>query len=175
MFLGYHHKGYRCLDLATNRIILSRHVNFDESSFPFAEIPAPLPSSNLDFLSEFDYVYSPFPSPFVAGSGVAGSGVTGPGVMGAGPSPAAQHFPAGGLELSAPLLRQELEPRPVQRPRSVLGLLAPVLCLLVLLLAPLRSHQEPVLSLLVALRPLPAPFFHEELFRSRRLPMIMLW
>lgn len=40
MFLGYpsNHKWYRCLDLATNRIILSRHVTFDESSFPFAEV-----------------------------------------------------------------------------------------------------------------------------------------
>ncbi|KAF8700144.1 hypothetical protein HU200_034511 [Digitaria exilis] len=33
VFLGYpsDHKGYRCLDLTTNRIILSRHVVFDEA------------------------------------------------------------------------------------------------------------------------------------------------
>ena len=39
VFLGYfaHHKGYRCLDLATNKVIISRHVIFDEASFPFAE------------------------------------------------------------------------------------------------------------------------------------------
>jgi hypothetical protein len=79
VFLGYHsdHKEYHCLDLATNRIIISRHVNFDESSFPFAELPAPLPSPNLDFLSEFDHVCSPVPSPFVAGLGVASRGVPG--------------------------------------------------------------------------------------------------
>ena len=67
MFLGYpsDHKGYRCLDLAINRINISHQVTFDESFFPFAELPAPLPSSNLDFLSEFDYVSSPVPSPIV--------------------------------------------------------------------------------------------------------------
>jgi hypothetical protein len=55
VFLGYpsDHKGYRCLDLSTNRIIISRHVIFDETSFPFSEVSSP-PSSNFDFLSEFD-------------------------------------------------------------------------------------------------------------------------
>ena len=39
LFLGYplHHRDYRCLDLKTNRIIISRHVVFDENSFPKAE------------------------------------------------------------------------------------------------------------------------------------------
>lgn len=55
VFLGYplEHKGYKCLDLTTNRIIISRHVTFDESSFPFAEISNP-PSSHFDFLSDLD-------------------------------------------------------------------------------------------------------------------------
>jgi len=34
IFLGYSHAGYRCLDPVTNRVFLSRHVVFDEQSFP---------------------------------------------------------------------------------------------------------------------------------------------
>ncbi|WVZ92574.1 hypothetical protein U9M48_038625 [Paspalum notatum var. saurae] len=57
VFLGYspHHKGYRCLDVTTNRIIISRHVVFDESSFPFVEASTLSISTNLDFLDEFLY------------------------------------------------------------------------------------------------------------------------
>ncbi|GJS31421.1 ribonuclease H-like domain-containing protein [Tanacetum coccineum] len=37
IFLGYpaNHHGYRCLDLASNKIIISRHVRFDEDIIPF--------------------------------------------------------------------------------------------------------------------------------------------
>ncbi|XP_071695713.1 uncharacterized protein [Rutidosis leptorrhynchoides] len=36
IFLGYpsNHRGYRCYDLSTHQIILSRHVTFDGTSFP---------------------------------------------------------------------------------------------------------------------------------------------
>ena len=43
IFLGYsaQHKGYRYLDLTSNRVITSRHVIFDEDAFPFAERDGP--------------------------------------------------------------------------------------------------------------------------------------
>jgi hypothetical protein len=50
VFLGYptSHKGYRCFDLSTRRIIISCHVVFDETCFPFARHPVDV--SSLDFL-----------------------------------------------------------------------------------------------------------------------------
>ncbi|XP_071686916.1 uncharacterized protein [Rutidosis leptorrhynchoides] len=47
IFLGYpsNHRGYRCFDLATHKIILSRHATFDETSFPYsATTTSPPPS-----------------------------------------------------------------------------------------------------------------------------------
>ncbi|GJZ67908.1 ribonuclease H-like domain-containing protein [Tanacetum coccineum] len=40
IFLGYpvYHKGYRCLDLSSNKIILSKHVTFDEEQFPYSSL-----------------------------------------------------------------------------------------------------------------------------------------
>ncbi|GKA61107.1 ribonuclease H-like domain-containing protein [Tanacetum coccineum] len=40
IFLGYptNHRGYRCLDLNTDKIILSRHVTFDETVFPYGSM-----------------------------------------------------------------------------------------------------------------------------------------
>jgi hypothetical protein len=65
-FLGYSHAGYRCLDITSDRVFLSRNVVFDESSFPakdhakqqlpskinaFADVFFPLPPSITPILS----------------------------------------------------------------------------------------------------------------------------
>jgi hypothetical protein len=82
LFLDYsdNHKGYRYLDRASNRLIIFRHVTFDESSFPFAERFVPIPSSKFDFLSEFDVMSIPigstFPTHVCAGTGFPGVGGT---------------------------------------------------------------------------------------------------
>ncbi|GJS39201.1 ribonuclease H-like domain-containing protein [Tanacetum coccineum] len=50
IFLGYptNHRGYRCLDLNTDKIILSRHVTFDETVFPYGSMtPESLPPYNF--------------------------------------------------------------------------------------------------------------------------------
>jgi hypothetical protein len=51
VLLGYSvdHKGYHCLDLSTNHLIVSQHVVFDEDSFPLAASPS---LTDLDFLCE---------------------------------------------------------------------------------------------------------------------------
>jgi Reverse transcriptase (RNA-dependent DNA polymerase) len=47
VFLGYSnmYKGYKCLNLNTNKIYISRHVIFDEYSFPFTKTSTPVTSS----------------------------------------------------------------------------------------------------------------------------------
>jgi hypothetical protein len=57
VFLGYSsdHKGYHCLDLSTNRLIISQHEVFDEDSFPLAASPN---LNDLNFLLESSSMFS---------------------------------------------------------------------------------------------------------------------
>ncbi|KAG7542778.1 GAG-pre-integrase domain [Arabidopsis thaliana x Arabidopsis arenosa] len=54
LFLGYpsQHRGYRCMDLKSKKIIISRHVIFDENKFPAAEPISP--PETYSFLEESD-------------------------------------------------------------------------------------------------------------------------
>jgi hypothetical protein len=65
LFLGYSsdHKGHQCLDLASHRIIISRHVVFDEDVFPLA---GPSPPTDLDSLLESDLVSPSSQAPCLA-------------------------------------------------------------------------------------------------------------
>lgn len=94
VFLGYssEHKGYRCLELESNRIITSRHVVFDESFFPFADMSTtPMASSALDFLIDDDELTTPLPGAKFVHAGTPAA--TSPR---AGPSSPAPQMPATG-------------------------------------------------------------------------------
>ncbi|KAI3523467.1 hypothetical protein L1887_01631 [Cichorium endivia] len=49
VFLGYpeHHRGYKCYDTHTHKITISRHVVFDEHSFPFKKSASPPPNYSV--------------------------------------------------------------------------------------------------------------------------------
>ncbi|GKC43202.1 ribonuclease H-like domain-containing protein, partial [Tanacetum coccineum] len=53
ILLGYasSHRGYRCLDLHTNKIIISRHITFDETVFPYGST-IPKSTSAYKFLDD---------------------------------------------------------------------------------------------------------------------------
>ncbi|KAI3690613.1 hypothetical protein L2E82_48745 [Cichorium intybus] len=66
VFLGYpeNFRGYRCYDPSTGKVHLSRHVTFDENSFPFSNSTPP--PSSYDFLDDppftpFTYTTRPTP------------------------------------------------------------------------------------------------------------------
>lgn len=53
VFLSFpsNHRGYKCYDLSSHKIIICRHVEFEESIFPFAKFHSP-PSHSYEFLDE---------------------------------------------------------------------------------------------------------------------------
>ncbi|KAJ0596182.1 putative RNA-directed DNA polymerase [Helianthus annuus] len=68
VFLSYppNNHGYKCLDLATNKILINRHVIFDETIFPFASQPKPSLHTYEFFTDPLHPIYWPhthFPNP----------------------------------------------------------------------------------------------------------------
>ena len=53
VFLGhpFSHRGYKCYDLTSRKIIISRYVLFDEASFLFSQSPSSSPQ-NYQFLDD---------------------------------------------------------------------------------------------------------------------------
>jgi len=53
VFLGYpsNHRGYKCYDISSNKIIISHYILFDENQFPLSKLDT-LTSSTYDFLND---------------------------------------------------------------------------------------------------------------------------
>ena len=62
VFLGYYanHKGHRCLEIQSNRVLISCHVVFDETLFPFSSQPIPPGATDFEFLCDHT---NPVPTP----------------------------------------------------------------------------------------------------------------
>ncbi|GKA07195.1 ribonuclease H-like domain-containing protein [Tanacetum coccineum] len=60
IYLGqaFNHREYRCLDLKTNKIIIYRHVTFDEIVFPYGSTQPALPPT-YNFLDDIPDIISP--------------------------------------------------------------------------------------------------------------------
>ncbi|GJT31281.1 ribonuclease H-like domain-containing protein [Tanacetum coccineum] len=64
VFLGFasSHRGYRCLDLHINKIIISRHVTFDKTVFPYGST-TPKTTSAYNFLNDTYDLHLNVPNP----------------------------------------------------------------------------------------------------------------
>lgn len=137
VLLGYpsHHKGYKCLDLKNNSIILSRHIVFDKTFFPFAKTTSPS-QSTYTFLEHDDPVFW----------SLAGPGS--PGVLPPSQGAPAVHTPVPVTPEAAPGTPPALRPPPspstdATAPNSSMLSAAPAGCAISSNDGPLPSAQDP--------------------------------
>ncbi|KAD6795087.1 hypothetical protein E3N88_05983 [Mikania micrantha] len=64
VFIGYSakYKGFKCLDLTTSRVYVTRHARFDENIFPLANPNSSTPASSLKTSTFLDLAYSKYPT-----------------------------------------------------------------------------------------------------------------
>ena len=111
IFLGYHtsYKRFRCLDLVSHRVFITRHARFDETVFPFS-------SSSMQHSSAIsDYVAFHDPIPFLPAIAVTNSSIGPPS-----PLPVTSSMPCKkcALDLSSPHSPSSLVPS-VPAPQEV--------------------------------------------------------
>jgi len=126
------HKGYRCYDLTSRRVLISRHVVIDESVFPFSTTTTPASTSELDlsFVFPINPVAEPplpvFPvgtaMPPVARDTSGPLPCPGPEGSPSGPAPAHDTGPGSTPPTLAPPARFAQPVRVYQRRATVVGL-----------------------------------------------------
>lgn len=87
VFLGYpsNHRGYKCYDLSYGKIIISRHVIFYETQFPFVKLHTPR-IQTYDFLDDdpnpyvIHHLVSQFTTPNAQTSGLVPFGPNSPNI-----------------------------------------------------------------------------------------------
>jgi hypothetical protein len=102
IFLGYHHAGYKCLDPVTNKVYLSRHVVFNEASFPAKDQAVSLLPSKVSAQGDVPFIlpvqFSPLHLPHTSASHPTNPPPASPGYSPSSPSsnpePLSPEFPS---------------------------------------------------------------------------------
>jgi hypothetical protein len=157
IFLGYHHASYKCLDPVTNKVYLSRHVVFNEASFPAKDQAVSLLPSKVSAQGDVPFIlpvqFSPLHLPHTSVSHPTNPPSTSPGYSLSSPSsnpePLSPDFPSPAAPDSSDNFPSSLQPSPSALPTPSLP-------------DQPASSLDPSPSL-----PIPAPPTHSMVTRSR--------